>query len=231
MQLKIKIVSKIITSLLVPVKIDFIKGIINHCLDLEIYPHAEAGQNDCLKRVCSDDNRFSELCNCFADTIPGQSGIDDAGSDWRKHEKDHVYWKPARITYSIDGGRGLKIDIGKALTEIDELIIDEKLFHMGFDELLMHSGEKSDSNETLTYVWNNITDDFEPEKLKIELVKYDSITGGRDLRVSSVTYDGSACDRDDGSGHGGCRIDPVFLRKSGKRYSVQELITEYINKL
>ena len=102
---------------------------------------------------------------------------------------------------------------------------------MGFDELLMHSGEKSDSNETLTYVWNNITDDFEPEKLKIELVKYDSITGGRDLRVSSVTYDGSACDRDDGSGHGGCRIDPVFLRKSGKRYSVQELITEYINKL
>ena len=231
MQLKIKIVSKTITSLLSPVKNDFIKGIINHCLDLEIYPHAEAGQNDWLKRVCSDDNRFKELCNCFADTFPDYSGIDDARSDWSNHEKEHVCWKPARMTYSIDGGRESKIDIGKAVTEIDELIIDEKLFHMGFDELLMHSGCKSCSNETFSYVWNSINEDFDPGKLKIELVKYDSITGRRDLRISCVTYNGSTCDRDDFSGFAGGRIDPVFLRKSGKRYSVKDLITEYINKL
>ena len=231
MQLKIKILSKIITSLIVPVKNDFIKNIINHCIDLEIYPHADAEQNDWLKRVCSDDNRFSELCNCFADTFPDYSGIDDASSDCSKHEKEHICWKPVRMTFSIDSGRESKIDISKTVTEIDELIIDEKLFHMGFDELLMHSGCKSCGNETLCYVWNSIDEDFNPGKLKIGLVKYDSITGSGDLRISSVTYNGSVCDREDFSGFAGGRIDPVFLRKSGKRYGVKELITEYINKL
>ena len=231
MQLKIKIKGKIITSLLVLVKIDFIEGVINHCLEREIYPHAEAGQNDWLKRICSDDIHFSELFDCFVDTIPYYSGIDDASTDWRKYEKDHVCWKPTRMTYLIDGGRESKIDIGKVVTEIDELIIEEKLFYMGFDELLMHSGVESDFNETFSYVWNNINEDFKSEKLKIELVKYDSITDRRDLRISSVTYNGSACDRDDLTGFSGSEIAPVFLRKSGKRYSLQELITEYINKL
>ncbi len=227
MQLKIQITGQIKRTAFYPVKKVLINSIIQHCLECEVYPHADTGDCRWMERTMADKTRWAEMLNCFRETI--LELFEDSSCSGAAHASEAVRWPPDKITCCVDGKPLTNLPSEYAGRTIEKKALNRLAHALQPGYLLMLTDYRSIYSSSVCYAWNNIGSQFRPELIAIKIECFSRITGMSDLRAADITYNGANSDSCNSTGFAAEDFDLVFISKTGAQHLITDLIREYLN--